>query len=427
MTTSRTPANPTASMALSTAELEPVVIEHVEGKGRWVLERGTLSVGAAKDCDIQLSDPTVSRYHVTLELHPGEVLVRDAGSRNGTWYLSARVNEARVPLGGSIRLGRATLRLSPLPDKQVPISSAERLGDLIGRSLAMRRLFATLERAAPSDLTLLITGETGVGKEAVARTLHRLSGRAAHPFLSFDCAGANVGLIESELFGHRRGAFTGADSDREGLLEAVGSGTLLLDEVGDLPEQLQTKLLRVLESKTFVRLGDSEVCTFQGRILATTQRNLSALIATGAFRSDLYYRIAGSVLEVPPLRDRREDIPLLVEHFIQSSGMPEVALAPATMAAMQAHSWPGNVRELANAVQRALVLPEESSAPVSGGMEAGLDVVRDKVVDAFEKAYLEALILKHRNNLSAAARAAKLHRPRFYRLLQKHGLTGSKE
>ena len=196
-----------------------------------------------------LADDSVSRYHATLELFPGQVRVQDKGSRNGTFFLSARVTEARVPFGGTIRVGRTTLRFRPKAPTALPASTAERLGHLVGRSLPMRQLFAVIERVAASDISVVITGETGTGKEEVARAIHALSPRAAAPLCAFDCAAAREALIESELFGHKRGAFTGADRDRVGVLAEAGQGTLLLDQVTELPLELQARLLRVLERR----------------------------------------------------------------------------------------------------------------------------------------------------------------------------------
>jgi DNA-binding NtrC family response regulator len=409
------------------APLEPVVVEAVDGPGkgaRSVLKIGTLSIGTDPGNDLVLADRSVSRQHATAEILPGALRVKDLGSRNGTFYLNARIDQARVPVGGSIRVGRTVLRFSPVQQDIAP-STRDELCGLIGRSQSMRRLFAILEKVGPTDGTVLIRGESGVGKEAVAQCLHALSTRAQGPFRVFECAAANANLIESELFGHVRGAFTGADRARVGAVEAAAGGTLVLDEVGALPLELQPKLLRLLESHEFRRVGDGTVLPASVRVLATTQRDLAADSRSGAFRSDLYFRVAVSEVEVPPLRLRLEDIPLLASHFARLLTGSEVPLSPATLAALQCDSWPGNVRELRNAVERALTLGtslRSQEHPDETPRGASFMELRDKTLHEFERDYLTTLLERHHGNVSAAARDAKLSRSQFYRLLARHDI-----
>ncbi|WP_224368978.1 sigma 54-interacting transcriptional regulator [Hyalangium versicolor] len=421
----------TADLTLSEGPgvLEPVVVESVEGPGkgkRATLSEGTLLVGTDPSCELPLEDPTVSRRHLVLELLPGAVRVRDLGSRNGTRYLGARIREARVPLGGSVTVGKTTLRISPVKDSRRPVSEREELHGLLGKSVAMRQLFAELERLGPQKAPVLIRGETGSGKEMVARALHALSSSEAQrgPFVVFDCSSVSPNPLESELFGHVKGAFTGADRDRMGVVESANGGTLFLDEIGELPLAQQPKLLRLLETQEFRRVGDEQVRRSEFRLLSATHRNLEAEIRAKSFREDLYFRLAVTSVSIPPLRERLEDIPLLASHFARELTGMDIALAPATLAALQCDPWRGNVRELRNAVQRVVALGSlETPAPEQGGAPLTFNQARDKLLEQFEKDYLVALLARHKRNMSAAAREAKLSRSQFYRLLERHTLT----
>lgn len=410
-----------------TATVEPVVVEASEGPGKGAkstLTRGTFLVGSDKSCDLVLKDGSVSRRHLSVELLAGGIRVKDLGSRNGTFYLGARIQEAKVPTGGSIRVGKTTLRVVPAASEE-ELSEKTELGDLVGVSMPMRRLFALLERLAPKDSTVLISGETGAGKDAVARTLHALSSRKGKPFVVFDCAAVNPNLVESELFGHAKGAFTGAERQREGAVEAAQGGTLFLDEVGDLPLALQPKLLRFMETREFRRVGETAPRPSDVRVLAATHQNVREAVAEGRFRKDLYYRLAVAEVAVPPLRARADDIPLLAQRFAKELTGVEVRFAAPTLAALRCDPWPGNVRELRNAVERVISLgktgtePKESLAQAAG---VSFKEARDELLDQFEHDYLAALLVRHRNNVSAAAREAKLSRTHFYRLLERHKL-----
>jgi DNA-binding NtrC family response regulator len=276
---------------------------------------------------------------------------------------------------------------------------------------------------------VLVTGETGVGKEAVTRALHALSPRAKGPLVAFDCAAVQPGLLESALFGHKRGAFTGADRDHPGAITSADGGTLFLDEIGELPLSLQPKLLRLLESGEYRTLGEDKVRRAQARIVAATCRRLEDEVKAGRFRADLYYRLAVSVVEVPPLRARVEDIPLLAAQFAREQSGVEVRLAPTTLAALQCDPWPGNVRELRNTVQRVIILGESATSPrppAEAAQPSYLEA-RDRLVDAFERDYLVALLQRNAGNVSAAAREAKLSRRQLYRLLERHALGGGED
>jgi len=315
---------------------------------------------------------------------------------------------------------------------------------LIGDSPAIRDVVKVVRRAGPTDATVLVTGESGTGKEVVARALHAESRRRARPFIALNCSALPGDLVESELFGHVRGAFTGADRDREGLFEAADGGTLFLDEVGDLAGPAQAKLLRALEERQVTRVGSNKPVEVDVRVVAATNRPLERLAADGGFREDLLYRLRVIALHLPPLRERREDVPAIALHFLGEMaarhGRPVRGLGEGARRALLAYEWPGNVRELRNAIERAVVLAEggeievgdlppqllASAAPL-GPVDAALADLpfaeaRERAVDAFERAYLQAALERH-GNVSAAARALGLHRQSLQKKLRQLGLT----
>jgi DNA-binding NtrC family response regulator len=402
---------------------DAVVIEATDGPGRGVravLRAGTFFVGSDPKCDLVLADDTVSRRHASLELLKGQVAVTDLGSRNGTHYLGARVTTARVAIGGSIRVGKTVLALRPEATSQAALSEAVELHGLVGQSVAMRAVFSLLERLGPTEGTVLLQGETGVGKGTAARALHALSPRARGPFVVFDCAAANPNLLESSLFGHVKGAFTGADRDRLGAVDSARGGTLFLDEVGELSPELQPRLLRLLEQREFTPVGSNKPKRADVRVLAATHRDLKSDIVKGRFRKDLFFRLAVTEVVLPPLRERLEDIAVLARRFAKESSGVEVPIQPATLAAFQCMQWPGNVRELRNAIERVLSLGTiETAAPTTE--EPSFIEARDRALERFEHDYLVALLEQHKG-AAQAARAAKLARSHFYRLLERHGL-----
>lgn len=384
------------------------------------LTAGSMLIGSGDGCDLRLDDGAVSRQHARIELlGGGQVRVVDLGSTNGTRYLGARITQATVPIGGELKVGRTTLRLRA-PSREA-ISARTELVGLKGASLPMQRLFAVLEKLGPADVSVLIRGETGVGKGAAARALHELSPRAAEPFVTFDCGAVNPNLIETALFGQVKGAFTGADVERAGVLEQAGAGTLFLDEVGELPQDLQPKLLRALDAREFTRVGEHVPRAVRCRFLSATHRDLEAR----GFRSDLFFRLAQTSVVVPPLRERREDVALLARHFAQRS-KASLPLTPSTIAALQAEPWPGNVRELQNAVERALTLGFFQDTAAAPRNQESFSEARAEIVRRFEHDYLAALLAQHGGNLSEAARAAGLARSHLYRLLERHQL-GARE
>jgi transcriptional regulator with GAF, ATPase, and Fis domain len=404
-----------------------------------------LRIGKAPDNDLVLSDDTVSRHHCELTRAADGVHVRDLGSTNGTKLQGARVTEAVVQPGVVLKVGEIEIAVR-LAVRSVEVMPSEKswFGGAIGQSLAMRSIFGILERIAPTDATVLLEGETGTGKDVLARAIWTESPRAQGPFVVVDCGAVSYSLLESELFGHERGAFTGAVAARQGAFEMADGGTVFLDEIGELPLDVQPKLLRVLETKEFRRVGGNRTLKTNVRVLAATKRNLQREVQAGKFREDLYFRLAVVPVTVPPLRGRREDIPALVEHILKAgaTGATPVSVSDETMQGLLAHDWPGNVRELRNVLDRALYMAQATgqtelslvSLPTSGG--AGTDVfhfeqgktyreTRAKYDGEFERRYVKWLLGRHGGNVSAASRDAKMDRKHLHDMAKKHGLRGA--
>jgi transcriptional regulator with PAS, ATPase and Fis domain len=381
-------------------------------------------VGTADGADLVLTDPTVSRFHCELVLEHGRAIVRDLGSKNGTLVGGIAVIAAPLADGAVLTLGKSTLRFAREPGALRPrLSPRDRFGALVGRSVAMRGVFEILERAAASDVTVLLRGETGTGKDLAAASIHQESPRRDGPFVVVDLAAAPGALLASELFGHERGAFTGADRDRIGAFERARGGTVFLDEIGDLDLELQPHLLRVLESKTVQRVGGAARIPVDVRVIAATHRDLRADVNARRFRSDLYYRLAVLEITLPPLRERTEDIPLIVAALAEDlEDPPEAVRDPAWVAALLKHPWPGNVRELRNHVERARNMGRFGAAGSEVDVSIPLKEARTRWVQLFESRYLAELLHAHGGNVSAAARAAGIDRVHFYRLLGRAGL-----
>ena len=409
-------------------------------------EANVIRVGARRGADLTLTDGKVSRTHFEIRLDAQGYRVRDLESTNGTYVGGLRVNDVYVAPGASIYAGDTRLRFDPLDDSvEVALSSADRFGDMVGRSVVMRELFARLAAVAPTDATVLVTGETGTGKELVAEALHEHSPRRSGPFVVLDCGAIPANLMESEAFGHERGAFTGATSAHAGAFERADGGTLFLDEIGELPLEMQPKLLRALERKEFRRVGGQKMLSANIRVVAATNRDLLVEVNKGRFREDLYYRLAVAHLAVPPLRERREDVPLLVEHIL--AGLPEGrerGPRAETVELMKRHDWPGNVRELRNVLERAVLFQQPVGAaapsviapapPVNGGttgapeLRVSVDpsvpfkVAKQDMIDEFERRYVRALLDAHGGNISAAARAAGIDRMSIHKILNRLGM-----
>ncbi len=390
----------------------------------FLVEQGTALVGTHSDCQLRLADDAVSRRHLSIELLGIRARVRDLGSKNGTRFQGAKLTVLDLPLGSVIELG--STQLAVLPKVSSTATPKESLNGLLGRSPVMRGLFSQLEQVGPTDASVLLHGETGTGKEASARVLHALSPRKERPFVTFDCGAATGDLVQATLFGHVKGAFTGAVKDSAGVVEAADGGTLMLDEVAALPLELQPLLLRVLESGSYQRVGDTKVHTSDFRLLATTQHDLPKRVKAGAFRADLYYRLSAIVLEVPALKDRLEDVAMLAQSFARSQ-RNDVVLSPSALAALSAWQWPGNVRELKNVVERILALGEDAVLPKPPQVTGDdFHASRERALAAFERSYLEALLTRHQGSAAAAAREAGIARSYLYKMLEQHGVDPAK-
>ena len=381
--------------------------------------------------DLELSDKRVSALHAEIELDARGYRLRDLGSTNGTFVAGVRVLDAYLPRDAVIEVGDDRIRFGvEASSVELPLHDEPRLAGMLGRSPVMRRLFADLDRIAATDATVLITGETGVGKERVAEAIHERSARSAGPFVVLDCGAVPPQLFEAQLFGHEQGAFTDAKKAAPGVFELAEGGTVFLDEIGELPLELQSRLLRVVETRSVRRLGGQKTRELDVRVLAATNRDLATEVNRHTFRSDLYYRLSVVEVHVPPLRERPEDVELLVQHFreeIDPKGRG--SLPPDFLGWARTHPWPGNVRQLRNAVERALTLgPSMSVPPPAPGTTTAIDLAvpfreaKQRVVDDFDRRYITALLSKHQGNVSAAARAAGLDRMSIYKAIQRLGL-----
>ena len=396
-----------------------------------------LTIGTAQDNDLTLTDDAVSRYHLELAGTPAGIAVVDLGSTNGTLFHGARLSKATLPAGSRLKIGATTVVIRDGQSLAVELHDGTP-PDMVAVTPAMRRVMARIQRMAASPTPSLLMGESGTGKEVVAHAIHLLSDRAHKPFVTVDCGAFAPNLIASELFGHERGAFTGAHEQHQGAFERAHGGTLFLDEIGELPLELQPQLLGALERRRFRRLGGSSEIEVEFNVVSASNRDLRRAVNDGSFRLDLYYRLAVVVLRLPPLRERREDIPVLVEHFLRKCGH-EGALAEVVSTEMMAklllHRWPGNVRELRNWVEATLAMGEEGE--LSDGCYSSVrptdtenvkltnmpyKEARASVVGDFEFKYLSRLIAATRQNVSEAARRAQMDRSYLVKLLQRHGL-----
>jgi DNA-binding NtrC family response regulator len=424
-----------------------VVIEGPNRGAAFALLRPQATIGRHPTNDLVLEDPRVSAVHLELTRRPGaHVLLRDPGSTNGSWIGDNRVLETELAPGAVIRLGDTLLRLDIDPHAlPLPTEAVSSFEGLIGTTPEMRELFAVLERVSAKPLSLLVQGDTGTGKEEVARAVHARSARAKAPLTVLDATTIPATLAESVLFGHERGAFTGADARHQGAFERAHGGTLFIDEVGELPLALQPKLLRVLERRELTRVGGKETVPIDVRVIAATHRDLRLEIEAGRFREDLYFRLAQVRVMLPPLRERAEDIPELARHFLERAAEPgqsPAILEEDALAELKRRPFPGNVRELRNILVRAAALCEEGRIrlrEIAGegygfrGSEAEkspLDLsgtfsdAKGRAIERFEKAYLETLMRRCSGNLSRASREADIARHHLRDLLKKRGLYG---
>ncbi len=406
-----------------------------------------VSIGSHPSSTVAVDDASVSRMHCELEIKESGVMLRDCGSKNGTWIDDVRINEIWLPIGSSFSVGNSTIALRGIGAVDVPVSTKGHFGGLHGTGTAMGELFARLERIAAVELDVLCVGETGTGKELVARGIHDHSARRDGPFVVVDCTILNGGIAESILFGHCKGSFTDASRDQPGLLEQADGGTLFLDEIGELPVSLQPKLLRCLELRETRRVGEPGhgYRKFDARIVAATNRQLPRMMARGEFREDLYYRLASARIDIPPLRDRGEGNPslladLFLRRFSEDRGL-ELRLARGLYDLLERHLWRGNVRELHHAIRTAAMFsktgvigaedlelvsidPEDGGQGTSAG-ELAVDTVTqlfrmpwERARRAFGRLYANHLMTEKRGNQTRASRQAEMSRNAFRALMR---------
>jgi len=452
-----------------------------EDEGRQVdrsFDQGTIRIGAMDDNDLIVRDDTVSRYHCKIVQEDSGYVLYDLGSTNGTFINKVRVREAYLKPGCTVHLGQTELKFYAGEEElEIVPSRKDHLGELVGKSPKMREIYSILEKIAPTNTTVVIEGETGTGKEVVAQTIHKMSLRAGGPLMVFDCGAVPENLIESELFGHEKGSFTGAIMTRQGLFEMGDQGTVFLDELGELPLDLQPKLLRALEQREIRRVGSNRALKVDVRIIAATNRNLEDEVRAGRFRQDLFYRLSVVRLILPPLRERPDDIQLLARHFLRNHVMKTPdgsarsrSFSREAMDVLTAYRWPGNVRELVNSIERAVSFadseaievrdlpehireavmtgpggtmppprPSTSTASARGLVAAStpagseprpaqesFDVTfkeaKERWVSSFERDYIVALLKKNSGNISHAAREADIDRKYFRKLMKKYAI-----
>ncbi len=424
--------------------VQSLAVEVISGPdaGRGKTNVGKLSIGTSEANDLVLTDETVSRYHVELSHVDGRIQVRDLDSTNGTVIGRATLGTAFVEPNAVLKLGKTEIRV--LDGETVPMEliAGESFSGVRGKTAAMRALMHKAERVAQTDASVLLQGETGTGKEVFARAIHESSLRAGGPFETVDCGSLHSSLIQSELFGHEPGAFTGANDRYIGAFERANGGTIFLDEIGELSSQLQPMLLGALERRSFRRVGGSEPIAVDVRVITATNRELREAINKGTFREDLYFRIGVVTLHLPALRERVGDIPMLIEHFARSAGhdiaFDELVEADEVDDLMQ-YAWPGNVRELRNFVEATLAMGEapklESNedgevSSNTGWSKLGLESLirrpykeaRRLVLDEFEDLYFSAHLDRAGGNVAKAARNAEMNRSYLLDLLKRRGI-----
>ena len=418
-----------------------LVVKEGKNAGRAIQIGERIVVGSNDSCDLVLDDERVSGRHLEVRANGAHFVILDLGSTNGTLYQGSLVTEARVPIGATLKLGHSFVCIQPRPEPLlVPPSQSRRFGDLVAESLAMRELFGVLELVAASDVTVLIEGETGTGKELVARGLHEQGVRRRGAFVAIDCGALPESLLESELFGHVRGAFTGAATTREGAFARADGGTLFLDELGAVPAAVQARLLRVLETRTVRPVGSDRERALDVRVVAASRFDLEQAVAEGRFRADLFYRLSVVRVTLPPLRERREDLGPLVTELLRHRGLVAGAIEGPNYDQLLTHDWPGNVRELRNVLDRAIALfptarsftelrlhvtARATEEPLSVRSDLPYAEAKAALLDAFEHRYLRDVTLRHDGNLSAISREVGLDRKHLRTLLRRQGLLGA--
>ncbi len=416
-----------------------VVVSGTDLQKTFSIEGKQLTIGSQEDNHCILNDPTVSRHHAAIEETGEGHVLRDLGSTNGTFLSGIPIKEAYLEYGSIIGLGNTRLQFVPLEETvEIPPSQEHYFGDVFGGSVEMKRIFTMLKKISPTDITVTIEGETGTGKELVARAIHSRSQRAKGPFVVIDCGSISKSLIESELFGHEKGAFTGATQARRGAFEMANGGTIFIDEIGELGLEMQPKLLRVLEQREVRRVGGNEVFKVNVRVIAATNRDLASEVPKGRFREDLFYRISVVKIHLPPLREKGEDIPFLTQKFArefseQYSRGEGVAVSAEALEILRHYHWPGNVRELRNVITRAMAMgdgkvlrPRDFIMPLpSEGKPRGttLDSLVGKTLEEIEKAAIMKTLEANAGNKSVAARVLGIAYSTLYEKIKKYELS----
>ncbi len=407
----------------------------------FIVSNEAITLGSGKNNDLVIDDVTVSRRHCEIELTSDGYAIRDVGSTNGTYVQGVRIQSAFLGTGTEFQLGGTRLVFCPTQETcEYRLSASSVFGRLHGQSVPMRHVFHLAERYARTDSTLLIEGETGTGKEILAEAIHAHSARGTKPFIVIDCAALARELVASELFGHARGAFTGALADRIGAFEAADGGTVFLDEIGDLSPELQPQLLRVLEKREVKRVGSNSVRRINVRIISATNKKLQQEVNAGNFREDLFFRLSIANIEIPPLRKRKEDIVLLaglfMREFMGDAAEPHLGTLNSASRMLARHNWPGNVRELRNLIEIATHSDQQpidfaSFLYISGTERRASDrissdrpfkVVKQELIQEFEHAYISDLLKRHDGNVSQAAKQAGIERAYLQRLVRKYGM-----
>jgi DNA-binding NtrC family response regulator len=430
------------------------VLSGPDEKKKFDLNQKSTRIGKKEDNDVVLLDNTVSRHHIAIEMTADSYLLKDLESTNGTYINGLKVKEAYLTPGDVIKIGSTEIEFIAFDEKiRIEPSPNTQFGELVGKSTKMRQIFSLLEKISPSLATVIIEGETGTGKELVAKAIHGASHRQDKPFVVFDCSSVAPTLIESELFGHEKGAFTGAIKQRKGAFEAAFGGTIFLDEIGELTLDLQPKLLRALEQREVKRVGGNEKVPLDVRVVCATNRDLKAEVEKGNFREDLYYRLSVVKVHLPALRERHEDIPLIIKKFLEQgrfNRLPDGKLKVRrveddALKMLQRYQWPGNVRELANVIERVVSMADidtisaanlsfvfqEIDQMVEPTERMTIDTslpfkeAKQKVVEVFEKDYLLELLKRNNFNVSRASREAKIDRKHLRNLLKKYEIQAS--
>lgn len=421
----------TRTLAQQGQEPDPFQLTFPSRDERWPIDERGLTLGTADSNDIVLDDPYASGVHARVALEQGRVMLRDLESRNGVFVDDAKVGLAEVRDGSRIRIGTTELRVERVRDEAGRLSLRQKsvLAAWVGRSSVSQRVRGLISRLAQNEAPVLITGETGTGKEVTARLVHDASARCENPFVALNCGALTPTLIESELFGHEKGAFTGATGRKVGAFEAAQGGTLFLDEIGELPEDLQPQLLRVLEMSEIRRVGSNDPVAINVRVLAATNRDLEAAIEAGRFRADLYHRLAVLGIELPALRDRAADIADLARHFVRQVLPPgeHLTLSADALQKLETHGWGGNVRELRNVIHRAVLMrssdvlgPDDLSFSLNSLgdlVSARSQLSSRKLADVERNAIIEELV-RQRGNRTEAAQALGISRSTLHRKME---------